>query len=673
LAEIALNLWWTWHPDAQDVFSSIDRQTWEASNHNPLATLRGASGPRLTALARDPAYLERYQHVLGAFDAYMHPAAPTWFATRYPADQLLIAYFCMEFGLHESLPMYSGGLGVLAGDHCKAASDLGLPLVGVGLWYPQGYFHQRVEPDGAQIAQPETIDRRDEPLLPAGADGRDVVISLELPGRSILVRVWRLQVGRISLYLLDPDVPGNNAADRALCAQLYGGDRETRLAQEFILGVGGVRALRALGIRPNRWHMNEGHAAFMGIERIRELVQGGTDFVAAWPEEAASTIFTTHTPVPAGNEVFRTDLVVRYLADFPAQMNLDLNGLLSLAHEEGAPDGTFAMTPLALRLSHRANGVSALHGAVARQMWAKQFPGLSADDTPITSITNGVHTASWIAPAMRALFDHYLGVEWLDRVDDPNIWEGLTRIPDAELWTTHCALKAMLAGIAARRLVAASVPARSQALDPDLLTIGFARRFATYKRATLFFHDRERAVRLLANRSRPVQIVFAGKAHPADGGGQALIKAVVDLSRIPELAGRVLFLDSYDIGLARHLAQGVDVWLNNPERPQEASGTSGQKASLNGVPNCSIRDGWWDEAYNGRNGWAFGGPIGNDAVDSAQLYDLLEQQVVPAYYDRDARGLPAQWLAVMREAIRTVAPVFSAQRMVKEYLERLYR
>ena len=494
-----------------------------------------------------------------------------------------------------------------------------------------------------------------------------------MPGRSVDVCVWRLQVGRITLYLLDTDVPTNSAADRALCAQLYGGDRMMRLAQEFILGVGGVRALRALGIRPTRWHMNEGHAALLGLERIRELAQDGTGFVDAWPREARETIFTTHTPVPAGNEVFRTELVAPYLADFPARMGIDLQGLLNMAHEEGAPDSAFAMTPLALRLSCRANGVSALHGAVARHMWAKQFSNLAEDAVPITSITNGVHSASWVATALRALFDHYLGADWLERVDDPALWIGLDRIPDVELWTTHTALKAALIRTAERRAAAWAAATPVSLLDPEALTIGFARRFATYKRATLFFHDSARAARILGNTQRPVQIIFAGKAHPADGGGQALIKSIVEWSHTPPFAGRVLFLQGYDIGLARQLVQGVDLWLNTPERPQEASGTSGQKASLNGVPNCSIRDGWWDEAYNGQNGWAFGGLVGDDDVDSAQLYDVLEQQVIPSFYDRDAQGLPAAWIAMMREAIRTIAPIFSAQRMVKEYTRRMYR
>lgn len=672
LPALALNLWWSWQPDAQALFSSINPDVWAHSDHNAVAVLRSTPAARIARLANNAAFLARYRSVLAAFDAYMQPDRPTWFARQFPGDRDVIAYFCMEFGLHESLPVYSGGLGVLAGDHCKAASDLGLPLVGIGLWYPGGYFHQTIDAAGIQIASAENLDPANLPLLPA-RDGAHLTVTLQMPGRELTARIWRLQVGRVQIYLLDTDVPSNTDADRALCARLYAGDRETRLAQEYVLGVGGVHALRALNIQPTRWHMNEGHAAFMGMERIRELVQSGKDFVDAWPEEAEASIFTTHTPVPAGNEVFKTALVETYFRDFPPQMQLDMDGFLNMGQEAGAPAGTFAMTPLALRLSHRANGVSALHGAVARGMWAKQFPDLTVDEVPIGAITNGVHSASWIATPLRTLFDRYLGDEWLERVDDPAIWQGLDSIPDDELWAAHLALKRALAAVVAQRAVARPGATETPALAPRTLTIGFARRFATYKRATLFFHDLDRAARILNDPQWPVQIVFAGKAHPADGGGQTLIKAIVELTQIDAFRNRVFFLDGYDIALARELVQGVDVWLNNPERPQEASGTSGQKASLNGVPNCSIRDGWWDEAYNRRNGWAFGAARGDDAIDSGQLYDLLEQAVIPAFYDRDVQDRPTRWLAYMREAIRTVAPRFSAQRMVKEYTERMYR
>jgi starch phosphorylase len=564
------------------------------------------------------------------------------------------------------MPVYSGGLGILAGDHCKTASDIGLPFVGIGLWYTQGYFRQIIDGTGQQIAAPDHVGQDDAPLEFAGPDGQDLIIEVPCADRSVFARVWRVEVGRISVYLMDTDVPQNTPADRVLCSRLYGGDKETRIAQETILGVGGVLALRALQIEPTCWHMNEGHAGFMALERIREMVRDGMAFDTALKREVGSTVFTTHTPVPAGNEVFSTELVLRYFPGLPQGMGLTTEQFLDLASEEGAPPEQFAMTPLAIRLSRASNGVSKLHGAVARAMWAKQFPGLSVDEVPITYVTNGVHGGTWLAPEIGDLLTRYFGTGWLNCIDDPAMWSGLADVPDEQIWSVHQLLK--------RRLIAAATTYRPDAppLDPDALTIGFARRFATYKRATLFFHDVERAVAILRRKGQPVQLVYAGKAHPADGGGQWLIKVLAALSRDEDLLGKLVLLPGYDISLARTIVQGVDVWLNNPERPQEASGTSGQKASLNGIPNCSIRDGWWDEAYNGSNGWAFGADVGDDDLDSAQLYDVLEQEVVPSFYSRNSAGLPQKWIAVMKEAMRTCAPTFSSQRMLKEYVERLY-
>ncbi len=668
LSDLARNLWWTWNPAAEALFRDLDPQ---ARDRNPLRALAELSEERVRVLAADSGYSARLGEVLGRFYAYMDPHTDTWFKSTHPGDGRQIAYFCAEFGVHESLPIYSGGLGVLAGDHCKTASDLGVPLIAVGLWYSRGYFRQRVDLDGRQIAEPEAIDPAHLPVLAARTSGEDLIVRVPVAGRHISALVRRLQVGRVPIYLLDPDLPDNSEADRSLCAQLYGGDRETRLAQEVLLGIGGVIALRALGLSPTIWHMNEGHAAFMGLERIREMVSAGMDFTLAWPAQAENSVFTTHTPVPAGNEVFRTELVARYLPDMPSGLGLDMPGMLGLGHEEDAPAETFAMTPLALRLSHQANGVSALHGAVARRMWWKQFPDKDLDQVPITSITNGVHTATWIGDPLRALLDRYLGADWLERPDDPRVWESLEGIPDRELWDAHQVQKAAFNNMVGERAVGSATIA-GPSLDTGSLTIGFARRFATYKRATLFFHDFDRAVAILANRDRPVQLVFAGKAHPADLGGQGFIQQIVQLTNRPDLAGRILFLQGYDLALGHAMVRGVDLWLNNPERPQEASGTSGQKAGLNGVPNCSIRDGWWDEGYQAGNGWAFGGMSGNDDEDSAQLYDVLEQEVIPAFYDRDEQGLSARWLAVMRASMRTVGSTFSAHRMVKEYVERLY-
>ncbi|HVC80317.1 MAG TPA: alpha-glucan family phosphorylase [Chloroflexota bacterium] len=670
LRELAYNLWWTWQPDAVALFRDLDPAQWDATEHRPLAALARVTPDRWAELARDTEYLARCQTVLARFDHYLHPTS-TWFSRTHPGDGRQIAYFCAEFGFHESVPIYAGGLGILAGDHCKTASDLGIPLTAVGLWYPRGYFHQRLDDDGHQLAEPEVMPLEFMPLTPAGPDGADLIIQVPLGEEDLAVQVWRVRVGRISVYLLDTNLAENQPEHRAICAHLYGGDRETRIAQEVVLGIGGVRALRALGIAPTIWHMNEGHAAFMGLERMREFVSAGMDFTEAWPAQASTTVFTTHTPVPAGNEIFRDDLAARYLGRLPAGLGLDLRGMLDLANEAGAPQGTFAMTPLALRLSHRANGVSALHGKVARAMWQKQFPGLTVEQVPITSVTNGVHTGTWIGDPWRSLLDQYLGQDWLAHPDDPDVWQRLDQLPDSALWNAHLSLKHALFTLARTRATG-PMAALVAALDPAALTIGFARRFATYKRATLLFHDLDRIARLLTDLGRPVQVIFAGKAHPADAGGQGLIQALVQLSRQPALAGKVVFLEGYDHALGRALVQGVDLWLNNPERPQEASGTSGQKAGLNGVPNCSIRDGWWDEGFQEGNGWAFGGEIGDDYVDSDQLYTLLEREIVPLYYDRNESGISPGWLEVMRASMRTVGQAFSAARMVKEYLERMY-
>jgi glycogen phosphorylase len=671
LPELAFNLWWTWQPAAMALFRDLDPVLWVTSNHNPVRMIAETPKERLVALGTDSDYLGRFHAVLKQLDAYMDPHAETWFGRVHPDDSRRIAYFCAEFGLHESLPIYSGGLGVLAGDHCKAASDLGVPLVAVGLWYQRGYFRQHIDPDGRQIAEPETVVPAELPVLPALSSGAELMIRVPMAGRSVAAQVWKAQVGRIPVYLLDPDVLENSESDRALCARLYGGDRETRLGQELLLGIGGVLALRALGIAPTLWHMNEGHAAFVGLERMRELIQAGRDFTQAWPEQAENTIFTTHTPVPAGNELFRDDLVVHFLPDLAGDLGLTTQGLLDLAKEEGAPSGTFALTPLALRLSHRANGVSALHGAVARRMWQKQFPGRSVEEVPITSVTNGIHTATWIGESLRVLLDHYLGSDWLERPDDPEVWTRLDRLPNRELWEAHLMLKTALGAVVLERGVGRRGGV-GQLWDPQVLTIGFARRFARYKRATLLFHDLDRVTALLTDPERPVRVLFAGKAHPADEGGQALIQEIVQLSQRPAFIGKILFLEGYDLALAHAMTAGVDLWLNNPERPQEASGTSGQKAGLNGVPNCSIRDGWWDEGYRSDNGWALGGAVGNDDRDSAELYALLENAIIPAFYERDEHGLPARWLTIMRASMRTVGRQFSAHRMVKEYVEKLY-
>jgi starch phosphorylase len=689
LHELAYNLWWTWNPEATALYASIDPARWDQVEHSAVRLLTEVDGAVLARCADNPDFLARYDAVLSAFDAYMHPVE-TWFSRAHPeVVNRTIAYFCAEFGLHESLSIYSGGLGILAGDHCKEASDLGLPFVGVGFLYPQGYFRQRIAPDGQQEATYDKLSFSQAPATPAlDPHGREVLISVELPGRTVYAKVWRIQVGRVPLYLMDTDVDPNGSGDRSLSARLYGGDHEVRIAQEIMLGIGGVRTLRALGIDAAVWHMNEGHSAFLGLERCRELVQGlGVPFEVAREIAAANAIFTTHTPVAAGNDVFSFELVDRYFADFWSRLELDRERFHQLAREEVSWGVGFSMTVLALQLSAQHNGVSKLHGAVSRAMWSFLWPEVEVEEVPIGSITNGVHTATWLAPRLGALYQRYLGDDWYDRLDEPGLWDHVYDIPDGELWETHRQLKGELIAYARRRVERqrrghgegpAALGAVERLLDPATLTLGFARRFATYKRATLLFRDPERLARLLNDPERPVQIIFAGKAHPADGAGQEFIKQVYEYSRKPEFAGRIVFLEDYDIDMARRLVSGVDVWLNTPIRPYEASGTSGEKAGLNGVPNCSVRDGWWDEAYAHNNGWAVGDARDyqdaetRDDADAASLYHLIEDEIAPLYYDRGPDEIPHNWVAVMKESIRTVAPDFSTRRMVKEYTESLY-
>ncbi len=693
LAELAYNLWWSWHPPAQALYERISPQLWEQTNHNPVRLLRNVSQRELDRVARDPAYLADYNAVISAFDAYMHPpAGSTWYDRACPQpgpNGELIAYFSAEFGLHESLPIYSGGLGILAGDHCKTASDLGLPFVGVGFLYPQGYFRQQIDAEGRQQAIYEKLDFAEVPATPAlDPKGQHVLVSVDLPGRTVYAKVWRIQVGRIPIYLMDTDVEQNAAGDRELSARLYGGDQQLRISQEFVLGIGGVRALRALGLQPAVWHINEGHAAFLQLERIRELVQDqGLSFPAALWAARANAVFTTHTPVPAGNDAFPFDLIDRFFGNYWGQLGLDRDAFLSLGRYDFAWGSQFSMTVLALRTTGKCNGVSRLHGQVSRRMWRSVWPDIAEPEVPIGHITNGVHTQTWLHGALAALFDEYLEHDWREETDRPETWQAIAHIPDRDLWQQHTLAKREMIEMIRARLVGqdlrlglspAEVNAASHLLDPDVLTIGFARRFATYKRATLIFRDQDRLKRILNHPQHPVQIVFAGKAHPADEPGKALIQTVYQLSRQPGFAGRIVFVEEYDANLARHLVSGVDVWLNNPRRPLEASGTSGQKAGLNGVPNLSVLDGWWCEGYNGRNGWAVGADrdyateAAQDEADALSLYALLENEIVPLFYTRDEDGVPRGWLAVMRNAIASIAPAFSSHRMVKEYVTRLY-
>jgi starch phosphorylase len=690
LYELAYNLWWSWHPEARTLYQRLDPALWDEVGHNPVRFLSEVQPKRLEEATHDTDYLRQYDQVLSSFDAYMHPGTEgPWFARTYPElTDSVIAYFSAEFGLHESLPIYSGGLGILSGDHCKEASDLGLPFVGVGFLYPQGYFHQRITRDGNQEAFYDKLHFSEAPATPAlDADGNEVMISVDLPGRRIHAKVWKLQVGRIILYLMDTDVAPNAPADRELSARLYGGDRDMRLSQEIVLGIGGVRALRALGISPAAWHLNEGHAAFLNLERCRELVASGMSFNEAREAVAANSLFTTHTPVPAGNDTFSYELIDRYFGAYWGQLGLNRDQFMEVAREDHGWGPTYGMTDLALKLTGQHNGVSKLHGAVSRRMWQFLWPGLDEDEVPVGYITNGIHTPSWIAPEMDDLLKRYLGEDWEQHVDEQEMWNRVVDIPDEELWKTHLQRKQALIDYTRRRLKqqhirlgegSMQIAEIEQMLDKDALTIGFARRFATYKRATLIFRDIDRIRRIVNNPERPVQIIFAGKAHPADEPGKSLIEQVYRVSRSDAFRGKVIFLENYDIDMARYLVAGTDLWLNNPIRPHEASGTSGQKASLNGQPNCSILDGWWAEGYNGKNGWAIGEEREyhdenvQAEADSLSLYHLLEDEIITTYYDRGPDGIPHKWIAIMKEAMRTCAPEFSMMRMVKEYTTRFY-
>ena len=691
LYELAYNLWWSWHPEARTLYSSLDPELWERVAHNPVRFLSEVAPQILEKAAHNSEYVQQFDSVLHDFDIYMHPhAEDTWFSHTYPElTDKIIAYFSAEFGLHESLPIYSGGLGILSGDHCKEASDLGLPFVGVGFLYPQGYFQQRITREGHQEATYDKLHFSEAPATPAtGPDGNEVMISVDLPGRRIYAKVWKLQVGRIPLYLMDTDVTPNAPHDRELSARLYSGDHEMRISQEIVLGIGGVRALRALGISPSAWHLNEGHAAFLSLERARELVASGMSFNEAREAISANSLFTTHTPVPAGNDTFSYDLIDRYFGGYWGQLGLNRDQFMDVAREEHGWEPTYGMTVLALKLTGQHNGVSKLHGNVSRKMWQFLWPGAEVDEVPIGSITNGIHTFSWIAPEINALFGRYLDADWGKYVDDQQFWNNhIDDIPDEALWQAHIQRKEALIAYARHRLKqqhlrlgegSYQLTEFDRLLSPDVLTLGFARRFATYKRATLIFRDIERLKRILNNPIRPVQIIFAGKAHPADEPGKALIEQVYKLSRTEEYKGKIVFLENYDIDMARYLVSGTDVWLNNPTRPYEASGTSGQKAALNGQPNCSILDGWWVEGYNGKNGWAIGeereyhDQETQANEDSDSLYRILEDEIVPAFYDSDENGVPHRWTGYMKEAIRTCAPEFSMRRMVKEYTTRYY-
>jgi len=690
LTELANDLLYSWDRSVRGLFYRLDRKLWDGCGHNPKVFLRRVAQKRLEEAAQDRIYMEEYNRVLSAYDTYHQAEIKPDISALLDPDEDLVAYFCAEFGFHESVQLYSGGLGILAGDHCKAASDLGIPFVAVGLLYRQGYFTQTIDGHGNQVAHYSPTNFADLPIMPAlDTDGRELHIQVELPERRVMLKVWRAEAGRITLYLLDSDLPENAEADRRITYQLYGGDSHTRIQQEIVLGIGGVRALRALGERPTVWHINEGHAAFQILERCREFTQEELDFDSALEAAAANTVFTTHTPVAAGHDIFDPKMMQMYFADFARQAGVQLDELLSLGSNPGN-HGAFDMTALAFRGSRFRNGVSRIHGGVAARMAAYIWPQIAPEENPVGYITNGVHVPTFLAREWVNLLDMRFGGGWRNELLNETYWEQIDNIPDHSYWSLRQSLKAeMLAEVHRRAIfqyrrngcsetLIERLTARLVPTETDFLTIGFARRFATYKRAALLFSDPDRLARLLNNPERPCLVIFAGKAHPHDMPAQQLIKVIHDYSRDPRFEGRVILLEGYDQALARKLVTGVDIWLNTPEYPLEASGTSGEKAGINGVINLSVLDGWWDEGYNAENGWAITphGPAFDssyrDREEAQELYDILEKQVFPLYYAREDHGYPAGWVKKSKASMKSLFPSFNAQRMVMDYIRNYY-
>jgi len=689
LEQLAHNLRWSWDHETISLFRRLDRDLWERTGHNPVLMLGTVSQRRLAELATDEAFLAHLWRVERRLDDYLSRTAPWYTKAGERRDGPLVAYFSMEFGLTECLPIYSGGLGILAGDHLKSASELGVPLVGVGLLYQKGYFRQYLNPDGWQQERYPVNDFYNQPVQPfVDQAGKEIRIEVDIAGRTALVQLWRAQVGRTTLVLLDTNIADNPRDMQDITDELYGGDMELRLQQEIVLGIGGMRALDRLGMRSHVYHMNEGHSAFVGLERIRLAIkERGLSFDQALEVVVASTVFTTHTPVPAGIDVFQTALLERYLARMWRELGVTRDQFLALGRLTQDPAEPFNMAVLAIHTAGFVNGVSRLHGEVSRGMWQRAWPGVPESEVPIAHITNGVHAGTWISKEMQELYARYLGPEWSEEPGDTEVWRGVNQIPAEELWRTHERRRERLVAFARRRLAeqlerrgaARSDVARAEeVLDPEALTIGFARRFATYKRATLLLRDPERLARILTSTERPVQIIFAGKAHPRDDAGKSMIRDIVRIAAGADLRSRLVFLEDYDFVTARYLVQGCDVWLNTPRRPREASGTSGMKAAFNGVLNLSIPDGWWDEAYSPRTGWAIGRgesyaePESQDRVESGALYELLEREVVPLFFQRGRDGLPRGWIELMKSSMEQLCPRFNSNRMVHQYVTDAY-
>ncbi|MEN8906149.1 MAG: alpha-glucan family phosphorylase [Clostridiales bacterium] len=688
LKDIAYNLWWSWNSEAIDLYREIDLGLWENLDKNPVRFLQEVSRSKIDHKINDPDFMKSYHNVVDRFDKYMSEKN-TWFSRTHPEKtNHQIAYFSAEYGLNEVLPVYSGGLGVLSGDHCKSASDLGLPFVACGLFYKQGYFSQRINNEGWQETNFNDLNYSQLPVSPVlNNDGKQIRISVELPGRAVYAKIWKAAVGRVNIYLMDTNVEDNSPTDKLLTSRLYGGDHETRIQQEILLGIGGIRVLDAIGIKATVYHMNEGHSSFLGIELIRKLVtQKNLNFKIAKEIISSQIIFTTHTPVPAGNDIFPFYLIDKYFSNFWNQLGISRHEFIDLGSKIG-DNQNFNMTVLALTLSGQKNGVSGLHGAVSRNIFNNVWPLVPEDEVPIDHITNGIHTLTWLSPSYKYLYDKYLDDDWKENLYETSAWDKVDDIPDEEIWKTHCVLKTKMIGYIRDRIreqrinngeSSEMIKDVDNLLDSNALTIGFARRFATYKRANLIFRDIARIEKILNDKDMPVQIIYAGKAHPADRPAHEIIKNINDIARQNGFKGKVIIVENYNMTIARNLVQGVDLWLNNPRRPLEASGTSGQKVSINGIINFSVLDGWWCEGYNGKNGWTIGDDKNHvneyqqDTSDSMSMLETLEKQIIPLYYSRNEEGIPIRWVKVMKESIKSVAPNYSMHRMVQEYTNKFY-
>lgn len=690
LSKIANNLWWAWNTEFLKLFKEIDIDLWENIGKNPVKFLKQVSQEKLEKIVENEEFLKEYDKIVEDYEDYMNSKI-TWFSKKYPNNKNdLIAYFSAEYGLDETLPIYSGGLGILSGDHLKSASDLGIPFVAVGLLYKNGYFNQKINGNGIQETEYNEIDISALPIIPEkDCENNDVIISVQLPKKKLYLKVWKILVGRVTLYLMDSDIDKNIEEYRKITKTLYGGDQEMRICQEIVLGMGGIELLRTLGLNPTVYHMNEGHSAFLTLKLIENIIkEKKVSFEIARDIVSSKTVFTTHTPVPAGNDIFPLNLIEKYFKDYWNELGIQKEDFMKLGMKpKDGLENSFNMGILALKIAGKKNGVSKLHGAVSRELFSEIWPNIAANESPITYVTNGIHTCTWLAPSLKKLYNKYLVPYWQDNIQYDETWEKIKTIPDDRLWEEHNARKQKLLEVVRNSTISRlrrtgynyeEINKIVSGLNPNALTIGFARRFATYKRATLIFKDLERITQIFSDSGKPIQIIFAGKAHPADKEGQDLIKFIHEISMKPQFKGKVFLLENYNIAMSRYLISGVDVWLNNPRRPMEASGTSGQKASVNGVVNLSILDGWWAEGYNSKNGWAIGQNKDydnyeiQDKADSDSLYDILEHKVIPTYYDKNEKGIPTKWTELMKNSIMSTGGRFSTSRMLIDYTEKLY-